>query len=47
MGPGLAKVVWEYFHPPLDGDPESAPEGSNTAADAVDRENEPTLELAG
>ena len=23
MGPGLARVVWEYFHPPLDPDPEA------------------------
>ncbi|MFZ9849319.1 MAG: excinuclease ABC subunit UvrC [Vulcanococcus sp.] len=35
LGPGLAKVVWEYFHPPLDADPEAA------------RENEQPLELAG
>jgi len=35
LGPGLAKVVWEYFHPPVDADPEAA------------RENGQPLELAG
>ncbi|NBW64104.1 MAG: hypothetical protein EBR33_13605, partial [Synechococcaceae bacterium WB4_1_0192] len=58
MGPGLARVVWDYFHPGLDGDgPDAAlaPEGPDaldpkdldTATAALDQENEHPLELAG
>jgi len=47
MGPGLAKVVWEYFHPPLDAEPEIGAEAEHTDAPSADRENERPLELAG
>jgi excinuclease ABC subunit C len=53
MGPGLAKVVWEYFHPPLDAGPDAAAstadglETLDASARSLDRENERSLELAG
>jgi excinuclease ABC subunit C len=44
MGPGLAKVVWAYFHPdPEDGDIGSDPDPAPRRA----VENEQRLELAG
>jgi hypothetical protein len=43
MGPGLAKVVWAYFHPEADGD-EAADLG--TAA-VTAQENERPLERVG
>ena len=38
MGPGLAKVIWDHFHPGAAADPQ---------ADAMESENERPLELAG
>jgi excinuclease ABC subunit C len=43
MGPGLAKVVWAYFHPEAD-DHEA---GDRSAAAATAHENERPLELVG
>ena len=38
MGPGLAKVIWDHFHPGAAADPQE---------DAMESENERPLELAG
>ena len=47
LGPGLARVVWEYFHPP--GDDIGGSDAAISAATFVsgDDENAQTLELAG
>ncbi len=45
MGQGLARVVWEYFHPEALPDP--GLETDSDAAGASGLENERTLELAG
>ena len=47
LGPGLAQVVWEYFHPQADGPEPDSPEADDPAAAGDNGENAFTLELAG